>query len=228
MKKTLFFMLLALIMGSCTSEDDFFLKKSEPQPSADSYKVSMEDAVRRARQAVSECGSVATRSGAKARVDVIRSGALTRSETGTPDTLLYVVNFEDNAGFAVIGADTRALPLYAVSDSGELNITENSPEALKLVMEGIEEDAAIRTSSNLPVGPFPTDTIIPPVLPGSSPRFPNRFIGHEISYTSQPLLGKFQSRVHYNDEYSKYIFTADGYPTLSGCGAVALEQLFLI
>lgn len=202
------------------------MKETEPQPSTDSYKVSVEDAVRRARQAVSECGSVATRSGAKARVDVIRSGgALTRSEAGTPDTLLYVVNFEGNAGFAVIGADTCALPLYAVSDSGELNITENSPEALKLVMEGIEEDAAMRTSYGVPIGPWTGDPIMPPVLPGTSPRFPNNLIGHETSYTVYPHLSKFQNNVSYYGEYSKYIFMPDGTPTLSGCGAVALEQL---
>lgn len=225
MKKTLFSMLLTLLFVSCSSEDAFLMKETEPQPSTDSYKVSVEDAVRRARQAVSECGSVATRSGAKARVDVIRSGALTRSEAGTPDTLLYVVNFEGNAGFAVIGADTRALPLYAVSDSGELNITENSPEALKLVMEGIEEDAAMRTSYGVPIGPWTGDPITPPVLPGTSPRFPNNLIGHETSYTVYPHLSKFQNNVSYYGEYSKYIFMPDGTPTYSGCAAVALEQL---
>lgn len=78
-------MLLTILFVSCSSEDAFLMKETEPQPSTDSYKVSVEDAVRRARQAVSECGSVATRSGAKARVDVIRSGG--RSPAVRPERL---------------------------------------------------------------------------------------------------------------------------------------------
>lgn len=224
MKKLIFFFLLALVMGSCTSEDDLLLKNNEPSSSSGGYKVSLEDAVERARKAVGECGPVATRSGLKARVDVIRSKPLTRSAAEMPDTLLYVVNFEDNGGFAVVGADERVLPIYAVSDSGELNITEDSNEALKLVMEGIEEDAAMRIASMNLVESGGLDAANSNV-PGTSPRFPNHFYGWETSHTSRPLLSFYQSRVHYNDEYSKYIFTADGYPTLSGCGAVALEQL---
>lgn len=224
MKHILFLLVLTLAMTGCSSEEDYLQKNSEPPKSANKYKVSIEDAVNRARKAVSECGAVLTRSNAPARVDVIRSKALTRGDSDIPDTLLYVVNFENNGGFAVVGADTRALPLYAVSDSGELNITENSNEALKLVMEGIEEDAALRTMS-ISGPPVVPDSIHPPLIPGSNPRFPDWYYGYETSETVYPHLSKFQNRVNYYGDYSKYIFMPDGTPTYSGCGAVALEQL---
>lgn len=224
MKKLIFFFLLALVMGSCTSEDDLLLTNNEPSSSSGGYKVSLEDAVERARKAVGECGPVATRSGLKARVDVIRSKPLTRSAAELPDTLLYVVNFEDNGGFAVVGADERVLPIYAVSDSGELNITEDSNEALKLVMEGIEEDAAMRIASMNLVESGGFDAANSNV-PGTSPRFPNHYYGWESSSTVGSWIKRFQNRVTYSGEYAKYIFMPDGRPTYSGCGAVALEQL---
>lgn len=210
-------------MVSCSSEDDLLFKEPAAVSTTEGCKISVKEAVNRARKAVGECGSVATRSGAKARVDVIRSKALTRGDGGDtemPDTLLYVVNFENNGGFAVIGADERVLPLYAVSDSGELNITEESNEALKLIMEGIEEDAVQRINQVLPIDPGTS-----PGIPGTSHRFPNHYYGWETSSTVGPHLSKFQNRTTYYGEYSKYIFMPDGRPTYSGCGAVALEQL---
>lgn len=223
MKKLFFFFMLTIIMVSCSSEDDLLFKEPAAVSTTEGCKISVKEAVNRARKAVGECGSVATRSGAKARVDVIRSKALTRGDGGDtemPDTLLYVVNFENNGGFAVIGADERVLPLYAVSDSGELNITEENNEALKLIMEGIEEDAAQRINQVLPIDPGTS-----PDIPGTSHRFPNHYYGWETSSTVGPHLSKFQNRTNYYGEYSKYIFMPDGRPTYSGCGAVALEQL---
>lgn len=49
----------------------------------------------------------------------IVSSPMTRSSVeGLSDTCLYVINFEDNAGFAVMSADKRTEPIFALLDNG--------------------------------------------------------------------------------------------------------------
>lgn len=46
----------------------------------------------------------------------------TRSEaTADVEDLLYIVNFENEAGYAILGADDRLEPVYAVVDEGSHN-----------------------------------------------------------------------------------------------------------
>ena len=49
----------------------------------------------------------------------------TRSEaTADVEDLLYIVNFENEAGYAILGADDRLEPVYAVVDEGSLTTEE--------------------------------------------------------------------------------------------------------
>ena len=49
----------------------------------------------------------------------------TRSEiTADVEDLLYIVNFEDEAGYAILGADDRLEPVYAIMDEGNLTAEE--------------------------------------------------------------------------------------------------------
>lgn len=40
------------------------------------------------------------------------------------DTIFYLVNFSDHRGFALLGADDRLLPVYAISDDGHLEMSD--------------------------------------------------------------------------------------------------------
>lgn len=208
-----------LLFASCSSEESLVQNQnnSSDNTSVD-YKVSEEMAVRLARKAVADCGAPVTRQYASAHVSAIRSQIKTRS-VNLPDTLLYVVNFENDGGFAVVGADMRAMPVYAVSDSGQLGLSEDSPEALKLIMEGIELDAAEKIANDESPN-FERGLGGAAVDPWAG--WQEFFIGSE---TAGPHISHFQSRTSYTGDYSKYIVNSNGNMTQSGCVAVAAEIL---
>lgn len=69
----------------------------------------------------------ATRGGERqyaiAGTDVVASAAATRSGTGV-DTLLYIVNFENGGGYALLGADDRIDDVIALVDEGNMSAEE--------------------------------------------------------------------------------------------------------
>ena len=67
-------------------------------------------------------------------------GAVTRSEaTADVEDLLYIVNFENEAGYAILGADDRLEPVYAVVDEGSLT-TEEFRYAVTITDEQAQAD----------------------------------------------------------------------------------------
>ena len=70
-------------------------------------------------------------------------GAVTRSEaTADVEDLLYIVNFENEAGYAILGADDRLEPVYAVVDEGSLT-TEEFRYAVTVTPEQAEADGEL-------------------------------------------------------------------------------------
>ena len=71
----------------------------------------------------------ATRSGGVRRVksvttvspEALNPGGTRSEATADVEELLYIVNFENEAGYAILGADDRLEPVYAVVDEGSHN-----------------------------------------------------------------------------------------------------------
>lgn len=51
------------------------------------------------------------------------------------DTLIYIVNFADNNGFAVLSAVDKDDPVYAVSDKGNYISGGDNPEGVEFYMQ---------------------------------------------------------------------------------------------
>lgn len=67
----------------------------------------------------------------------------TRSEaTADVEDLLYIVNFENEAGYAILGADDRLEPVYAVVDEGSLT-AEDFRYAVTVTPEQAEADGEL-------------------------------------------------------------------------------------
>ena len=67
----------------------------------------------------------------------------TRSEaTADVEDLLYIVNFENEAGYAILGADDRLEPVYAFVDEGSLT-TEEFRYAVTVTPEQAEADGEL-------------------------------------------------------------------------------------
>lgn len=83
-----------------------------------------------------------TRSTTVKDIQVIRNAKTRGSlDTELPDTLLYIVNYTNDEGFALVSADKRFEAIYAISDEGCLNVSdfEENP-GLSLFLENVIED----------------------------------------------------------------------------------------
>lgn len=93
------------------------------------HTVSVEKAIAELQSVIDAIGDP-TRSSSHLNIQniqVVRSRNLTRSstdsteQTGAIDTLLYIVNFADSGGYAILGADDRLESVYVVGDHGSID-----------------------------------------------------------------------------------------------------------
>ena len=123
MKKIYLFLLAVAVLVACTESNDAWIPDNDDR-SASAYAVSEETALAYLDSALEmlygdQADTRAT--SAKPRVASIRSlrlpNAATRSGVASDaETPLYIVAFEDGAGSAILGADTRVEKIYAILD----------------------------------------------------------------------------------------------------------------
>lgn len=133
MKKNFLFVLAAaLMMAACSKQESI-----ESTPAIPTAKTSMsnmrsyEEALRIAENAIGmlEDSKSSTRSTEKCRKinlsenKVIMRDAKTRGESGASDSLIYVFNFENNEGFALVSASKNTEGLLAVTEQGHCDPT---------------------------------------------------------------------------------------------------------
>lgn len=127
-------MLLAALLVIGVSCEKQFEEVVEMQPenhaAADavtSYEVSYEDALAKADALFAGIDGATTRAGNR-RVknhELFRSGnRFTRTASDDAEAKFHIINYEDNAGFAMIAADKRATDIYAYSDTGNLCVDD--------------------------------------------------------------------------------------------------------
>lgn len=128
--------LSALLVTACGSSE-----LNEPESQAvgintiSKFKLSPEDATNIAREIVNDI-STSTRSlRTVGSVELINTNKTRSNGSTVPDSSLYLVNFTNNDGFAIVAADKR-MPrqFYAMSDEGNLSLRDTiSNKALALV-----------------------------------------------------------------------------------------------
>lgn len=202
-----------ILLASCNADDMPVPTNTKQAPQNSSYKISPEEAIANAKILVNGLNSSNTRSASSLTVksiDIISSQKnLTRS--GAPDTLLYVINFDDNEGFAVMSADRRTNPVYALSDESFFNITDQSNEGLQLLMASWIND--VEQQSITPG--IPLDSLNPNIDPYQFYR----------TIKVGPYLSKYQrSLTPYNTSISRYCKNSKGEPALTNRYAVVAEQ----
>ena len=127
-------MLLAALLVAGVSCEKQFEETVEVQPenhvAADavtSYEVSYEEALAKADALFAGIDGATTRAGNR-RVrnhELFRSGnRFTRTASDDVEAKFHIINYEDNAGFAMIAADKRATDIYAYSDTGNLCVDD--------------------------------------------------------------------------------------------------------
>lgn len=184
--------LIALIMCSC--EKDLVLEKeafvSKQEVVTNPYKVSLDQALIVADNLLGELDGNKTR---KMRfvenVKYITNNTTQTRSNSLNDTLLYLVNYADEQGFAILGADKRINPIYAISNEGSLNLEDTvENKAFAMCLNQIESSAQYLIDQTL------DSTWTWPGGPGGpiKPEFGER----KITYLKQikPKIPKYASR----------------------------------
>ncbi|MDE6806115.1 MAG: C10 family peptidase, partial [Muribaculaceae bacterium] len=100
-------------------------------------------------------------------VEYVSSASRTRS--GDADTLMYLVNYEDNAGFALLGRPATSKAIYAISEEGSLDMSDtvyNKPLAMFMASARADANTTMFTTINstrgltIPTNPIKLETRI--------------------------------------------------------------------
>lgn len=132
MKKLFYIALASLFWTSCSPSepmaiDDQTGKSVDKQVKVSIHAISEEEAIEIANENMA-CLNPATRSNKKRvksvhkilnRTNTVKTRAVNTVEVG-----YYLINYENEGGFAVVADDDRVRPLHAISDSGCLHISD--------------------------------------------------------------------------------------------------------
>lgn len=234
MKKFIICFFSALAIFACTNEEFPRLETQTEKNKVvvDSFYVPYETALQHALKMLDY--SETTRTSAIERKVANHyeyvANKMTRTANNDIDVRFHVINFEDNQGFALVSADSRTTPVYAYSESGNLDIEGAIANCgFGDFMEAAEEYYIAETSSEgnnqllptdgpLPITPVPTNPIQQlPVVELDGTMYYCQ--GEEITIQNP---GGILLNVEWGQEWPYNYFCS---PNAAGCGPIAASQI---
>lgn len=135
-------------------------------------------------------------------VECVKSTITTRHAEN--DTLLYLINYMDRNGFALVGKSKYSRGIYAISPEGSLEMSDTiENKGLAMFVNAAIEDVTV--TSIIPIDK--------PVYVYQEKRIVN------------PLLSENIANWHQRSPYNKYYVAIDGRETCVGCGPLAVGML---
>lgn len=184
MKKILLFMCTVMTIMSCSQDEEVIIGNKLVTEQAN-YHISPQEAGDIAIQFVEQMQNIKNSSRASSahrRVKqveaLVNNSNMTRTATepsASIDTLLYFVNFENDKGYVIVGADRRTEPIFAVIDSGNYSISmlENEENeafldfldtAVEMVVSDIENPSNDNEKTRAAANGWSIKTICHPLL----------------------------------------------------------------
>lgn len=217
MKKA-FLLTIPLLISGCAAENDLLpvVERNHSQ-----HRISETRAIKKAEnmlQQISE--SKQTRSSMPEAKISYMTTTRTRSssEEALPDTLLYIINFGDSEGFAVVSTDKRTRPIYAISDEGSIDLSDTTyNKGLKSFFDGVKIDY----SSSIAV--WPGDSVKPGLGSGDDYELSPYVFCTDIVYPMIPKpVRKWGQEAPFNASIRPNEYTNE---PLVGCGAVGTGMI---
>lgn len=112
LKSILAIVIAAMTFGACSNDDDLRVK----HPTMKLYR-SKSEAIEIAKDAYASFYGIENRSAAKVETAEVHS-IQSHNSRSTSEPLLYVVNFEDSLGFALIATSTAIDPIVGIAEKG--------------------------------------------------------------------------------------------------------------
>ena len=212
---------LLVFVIACQTELDTLSKESSPEY-AKTFIIAPEEAVAQAQQFRANIKGT-TRADASNRVasvyawrssDIYADG-LTRNSAGDvlPDTLLYIVNFDGDDGYALVSSNTRYRGVVAYIEDGHLTPDDEIDNpGFEIFLEGYRDyfgGIPVDTSEIIPIHEDPGD-------------YGEATSMYELVYSAGPLLTTNWGQ---REPYNYYCFTDNGHQAPAGCVAIALGQI---
>ena len=140
-------------------------------------------------------------------IETFLSSEITRGNEGCNG--FYIVNYENDNGFAILAADRRLNPIYAISDEGSLHIADTaSNDGLKWYVENVlDRSVGLAPGGTLPDTPMPLDSTL---------------FSRPNEVLANPMLPANLSKFSQSSPYNKYCYTSTGEQALTGCAAIVV------
>lgn len=155
-----------------------------------------------AEQSINLVEETATKSGIRRKIESVQCITevnITKGNTASEDTLMYVFNFAGNEGFSLIAAEKTKRPVLAVTEAGHYDIeTGTGIEAVDSYIDGLRESLR---------GPGPGDPIV-------------IFSYNEYFMVADSCVNIMPTKWGQQDIYGQYCPNG-----ISGCVATALGQI---
>lgn len=206
---------ISLLLIGCNSEDELIKFQQNDSCGINKFHIPLDEALNIADALLSNLDENGTRSERLVSKVEVKRVANTRSKTCEADTLLYLVNYEDDRGFALLSADKRLPLVYAISDEGHFEFSDTISNAgLAFFMNTVNSSIEYRLNNTEDVSTTRSDVTIEwPV------DYYEKFRG--IYNVNPPLLGKQMSVLNQRSPWNKYCFY-NGERTYTGCAPLAL------
>lgn len=220
--KLLTLLMAAPMLWSC-SADDPMPPQTETAAVEDPNFIPLDEAIKNADKHFADFFGDNTRSGRKVE-NVEFLGMRTRSDSNDDVHGFYVVNYENNGGFALLSADRRRESVYAIAEEGTLHLSDTLSNNglgwyINTILEGPDGIAAINPGIIPPIKP--------PVNPIDTGRYEPVFPSEKTFVTTiaVPMLKGFYSRFHQENPYNKYCPLKNEMRTMVGCVPLAVGTI---
>lgn len=209
MKKLILAIAGTLIIFSSCNDDENITNSNQNQKN-DVYLVTLDEALSRAD--VFFAGTSSTRkthSRSVKSVQYLNSDQKTRSlKDDITNTLLYLVNYENDEGFALLSGDKRTRAIYAIADEGELNLADTVfNKGLSAFVDIVNIDLQYAAAN------YPTATQY-----GESIIIRKAQVGPLLKWPGPRYWGQ-------GAPYNRYCFTQNGKQAVVGCTAISIAQI---
>lgn len=216
--KTISFLGVLSLLASCSNEPAMTLDQG-PDPISQTTHISLEQAQEELLNILSDVDGPPTRdniSGRRIIVDsYVREIKTDKTRTEDENPYVYVFNFDNDEGYAIMSADTRIPSLLALTESGNLIEGEEVDNpGLALFLEAMNGYVENKTYGVTGLPEIPK--------PGPMLNNPDTTAWQNIVYKEN---GYCPVKWGQGSPYNKYCPTINGSPTYVGCVAVATAQL---
>ena len=217
MRKLICFLMATIMFVACGKDDFSFNVKEEIK---NPYAVTPEEAVQLLQTVI---GDETTRSVSISDVQTLTKGNFTQTtRSGADDEVIYIVDIE-GGGSAIMGADKRMEPIYAVFDSAKISAEELLGATTRSSSEnGSTTDFMFGLLNNAilnDIQEVETAGIEMPLIPRDQTWSETTIISYQ-----EPLLNTaWHQDAPFNNNYDFIPGTTTRY--FAGCGPIALAQI---